>query len=125
MKKVQKFRAKRQVADILKKRNEPRPMVSVMADLSLNSDLLGLRECNARHSGKQSGPYKLLNVEIKTCILKLPSSKTNFRITTVKPYLEKLRNGDTPMLHDLDVFELDLSQPANKDTNDDSENNID
>ena len=64
-------------------------------------------------------------VENKTCTVQLPSGPTNFRITTVKPYLQEPPNIDTPALHDLDALESDLDQPAKDVTNDDNKNNID
>ena len=45
------------------------------------------REDNVGHSGKWTELYKLLAIENETCTLQLPSGPTNFKITTVKPYL--------------------------------------
>lgn len=125
MQEVQKVRAERQVADALNQRNGPGPLVSVLHDLPLDSDVLVWREGNAGHSGKWTGPYKLLAVENETCTLQIPSGPINFRITTVKPYLQEPPNADTPTLHDLGASELDSSQPANEVTNDDNEDIID
>lgn len=100
-------------------------MVSVAHNLPLDSDVLVWRKGNAGYSGKWTGPYKLLAVENKTCTLQLSSGPTNFRITTVKPYLQESPNADTPTLHDLDASTPDLPQPANEVTNDDNKHNID
>ena len=125
MKEVQKVRAEKQVADALNQRNGPGPMVSVVHDLPLDSDVLVWREGNAGHSGKWTGPYKLLAVENETCTLQLPSGPTNFRITTVKPYLQESTITDTPALHDLDALESDFDQPDKEVTGSDNRYNID
>lgn len=52
MKEVQRVRAERQVADALNQRNRPGPMVSVVYDLPLDSDVLVWQEGNVGHSGK-------------------------------------------------------------------------
>ena len=51
MKEVQRIRAERQVADALNQRNGPGPIVFVVHDLSLNSDVLVWREGNAGMAG--------------------------------------------------------------------------
>ena len=52
MKEVQRVIAERQVADALNQRNGPEPIISVVHDLPLNSDVLVCQEGNARHSEK-------------------------------------------------------------------------
>ena len=125
MKEVQKVRAEKQVADALNQRNGPGPMVSVVHDLPLDSDVLVWREGNAGHSGKWTGPYKLLAVENETCTLQLPSGPTNFRITTVKPYLQESTITDTPALHNLTALKSDFNQPNKEVTSSDNGYNID
>ena len=61
-------------------------MVSVVHDLSFNSDVLVWQEITAVHSTKWTRSYKLLAIDKQTCNLQLLSRQTNFRITTVKPY---------------------------------------
>ncbi len=98
MKEVQRVRAERQV------------IVSVVHDLLLNSEVLVLREGNAGHSEKWNGPFKLLVIDKETCKVQLPSGPTNFRITTVKPYLQENSNTQNLILHDSQDSESDLDQ---------------
>ena len=72
-----------------------------------------------------TGPYKLLDIENKTYTLQLSSGLTNFRITTVKSYLQESTITDIPALHDLDALELDLDQPDKEVTSSDNRYNID
>ncbi len=125
MKEVRKVRAERQVADALNQRNGPGPMVSVVHDLPLDSDVLVWREGNVGHSGKWTGPYKLLAIENETCKVQLPSGPTNFRITTVKPYLHEHPYTEIPPLPDLADSKSDSVQSAKEDTNDDNGDDID
>ena len=67
----------------------------------------------------------MLAVENETCKVQLLSGLTNFRITTVKPYLQKHPNTEILALHDLDDSKLDLVQSAKKDTNNNNKDNID
>lgn len=125
IKEVQKVRAERQVVDALNQRNGPGPMVCVVHDLPLDSDVLVWREGNAGHSGKWTGPYKLLAVENETCKVQLPSGPTNFRITTVKPYLQKHPYTKIPALHDSDDSKSNSVQSAKEDINNDNRDDID
>src|SRR6266516_285391 len=86
MEEVSKIRAKRQVEDALNQRNGP--SVGGIHELPLNSDVLVWREGNTGQSGKWTGPFKLLEVDRETCKVQLPSGTTDFRTTTVKPYLQ-------------------------------------
>ena len=63
--------------------------------------------------------------ENKTCKVQLPSGPTNFRITTVKPYLQEHPNTEISALHDLDDSKSDSGQSAKEDTNDDNGDHID
>lgn len=85
MEEVRKFHAERQVTDVLNTRNGP--IVSLLHDLPLNSDVLVWREGNIGRTGTWTGPFKLLGIEGETCKVDLPSGPTEFRSTTVKPYL--------------------------------------
>jgi hypothetical protein len=85
MAEVAKIRAERQVNNALNQRNGP--SVEAIHDLPLNSDVLVWREGNTGHSGKWSGPFKLIGLEHETCKVQLPSGPTDFRTTVVKPYL--------------------------------------
>lgn len=91
--------------------------------MPLDSDILVWQEKNIRNSGKGTKLYKLLAIENKTCIVKLPSGLTNFKITKVKPYLQKSPNTDTPVLHDLYVIISNSDQPAKDITNDNNKDN--
>jgi hypothetical protein len=86
MAEVAKIRAERQVNNALNQRNGP--SVEAIHDLPLNSDVLVWREGNTGHSGKWSGPFKLIGLERETCKVQLPSGPTDFRTTVVKPYLQ-------------------------------------
>src|SRR5436190_20856111 len=86
MEEVSKIRAQRQVDNALNQRNGP--SITAIHDLLINSDVLVWREGNTGQSGKWTGPFKLLGVDRETCKVQLPSGPTNFRTTTVKPYLQ-------------------------------------
>src|SRR5277367_3233693 len=86
MEEVSKIRAQRQVDNALNQRNGP--SVTAIHDVPLNSDVLVWREGNAGQSGKWTGPFKLLGIDRETCKVQLPSGPTDFRTTTVKPYLQ-------------------------------------
>lgn len=100
-------------------------MVSVIYDLSFDSDVLVWQENNAGHSSKWTKPYKLLAVKNKIYILQLPRGPTNFRIIIVKLYLQESTNTNTSVLYDLDILESDFSQPDKKVTNINNRNIID
>ena len=80
MTEIVKLRAKQAINNALHHRN--RPNTTSVHDLLLNSEVLVWRE-----SGNWNGPYRLLAVENETCCVQLPSGPTNFRSTSVKPYL--------------------------------------
>ena len=85
MEQVRKIRAESQVIDAINTRNGP--LVDLVYDLPVNSDVLVWREDNAGRTGKWTGPFKLLGIEGKTCKIHLPSGPTEFQSTVVKPYL--------------------------------------
>ncbi len=89
MKEVQRIWAKRQMADAFNQRNRPAPILSVVHNLLLNSNVLVWREGNAGHSGEWTGLFKLLDIDKEVCKMQLPTGPPNFRITTVKPYLKE------------------------------------
>jgi len=82
MEEVSRLQAKRQVTEALRQRNGPR--TSDLHDLPINSEVLVWRE-----KGKWSGPFKLLSMEGETCRVQLPSGPTDFRSTSVRPYLRE------------------------------------
>ena len=82
---VKKLRANRQIRDALNTRNGPK--VDAVHDLLLNSPVLVQREENTGQTGHQSGPYNLVALDNKSCVVDLPYSYTTFRSTSVKPYL--------------------------------------
>jgi len=84
MEEVSKLRANRQITEALRQRNGPR--TNELHDLPTNSEVLVWRE-----SGEWAGPFKLLSMEGETCKVLLPSGPTNFRSTSVKPYLKEQR----------------------------------
>ena len=107
MSKVRKHYAERQVADALNTRNGP--VVSPLHDLPLNSNVLVWREGNAGHVGTWTGPFKLLGIDGETCKVNLPSGPTEFRSTTIKPYLiEEPHNSD----HSERTEDQDIDQPS-------------
>lgn len=86
MDEVAKVRAKIQVNDALNHRNGP--STEAIHSLPVNSDVLVWREGNTGHSGKWTGPFKLMSIENETCKVQLPSGLTDFRTTVVRPYFE-------------------------------------
>ncbi|SLM40545.1 hypothetical protein SS1G_12712 [Lasallia pustulata] len=76
-------------ANALNQRNGP--SVSILHDLPLNLDVLVWREGNAGRSGRWTGLFKLLGIDGETCKVELPSGPTDFRSTTVKPYLTEAK----------------------------------
>jgi len=82
MQEVSRLRAKRQVTEALRQRNGPQ--TSDLHDLPINSEVLVWRE-----NGEWSGPFKLLSMEGETCRVQLPSGPTDFRSTSVRPYLRE------------------------------------
>lgn len=58
----------------------------------------------------------MLAIKNETCKVQLPSNPTNFRINTVKSYLQKHPNTKTPVLHDWDDSKSDLDQSAKENT---------
>ena len=91
MEEIARIRAKKQVDDALNQRNGP--SVTTIHDLPLNSDVLVWREGNTGRSGKWTGPFKMLGIDSETCKVQLPSGPTDFRTTTVKPYLQPEQEG--------------------------------
>jgi hypothetical protein len=80
MTEIRKFRAERQMADVLNIRNGS--IVIPIHDLSINSDVLIWRE-----NKKWIGSFKLLGIEDETCRIVLSSESTDFRITVIKSFL--------------------------------------
>ena len=85
MAEVQQLRAQRTVSDALRARNGP--STERIHDLPINSDVLVWREGQFGH-GEWTGPYKLLSVSRETCKVQTAKGPTDFRSTSVKPYLQ-------------------------------------
>ncbi|KAI0995530.1 hypothetical protein K3495_g12649, partial [Podosphaera aphanis] len=83
MAEASKIRLNRQITEALRQQNGPN--VEHIKDLPINSDVLVWRD---NHGSKRwEGPFKLLSIERDTCQIKLPSGPTEFRITSIKPFL--------------------------------------
>lgn len=91
MNEVQKIRAENQLADTLNTRN--RPLVDLIHDLLLYSDILVWQKGNTEQTDNWTGLFKLLSSEDETCQINLPSGSTEFRSTAVKLYI--VYNDDT------------------------------
>ena len=85
MEQNRKIWTKNQVKDELNTRNTP--LVDLIYDLPLYSDLLVWQESNVERTRKWTGPFKLLGIKSETCLIYLPSGFTKFRSIIVKPYL--------------------------------------
>ncbi|OXV05628.1 hypothetical protein Egran_06604 [Elaphomyces granulatus] len=87
MEEVTKIRAARAVQDALNQRNGPD--TSGIHELSIGSEVLVWREGNTGQSGKWTGPHTLLGLDGETCKVQLQGTNgtTDFRSTTIKPYL--------------------------------------
>src|SRR6266567_4943874 len=105
MEEVKKLRAERQVVDALNIHNGPK--ITAIYNLPLNSPVLVWREGLTGQPGYWSGPYNLLSIKNKNCIIQLPHRPTNFRSTVVKPYLVDLEIIEDIQLED-DKSELPL-----------------
>src|SRR5436190_9759606 len=110
MEEVSKIRAQRQVNDALNQRNGP--SVTAIHDLPINSDVLVWREGNTGQSGKWTGPFKLLRIDRETCKVQLPSGPTDFRTTTVKPYLQP--EPEQPTADQSEGQDMEQSEEQNK-----------
>ncbi len=84
-----------------------------------------MRGSNAGHSGKWTGQLKLLAIDKETCKVQLLSGCTNFRLITVKPYLQEHSDTQNPILHDSQDSESDLSQLSEKSNNGNNEADLD
>ena len=89
---VRKIYAERQVVGALNTRNGPR--VDSVHDLLINSDVLVFCKANAGHTGRWTGPFKLLSIINETYKISLLSGPTDFRSTVIKPYLIESENDD-------------------------------
>ncbi|POS84537.1 hypothetical protein EPUL_004867 [Erysiphe pulchra] len=74
------------IRQALRQRNGPN--VEIVKDLPINSDVLVWRD--NPNSKSWEGPFKLLGLEADTCQFQLPSGPTDFRITSVKPFLNEI-----------------------------------
>jgi hypothetical protein len=97
MAEIAKLRARKSVNDALHQRNGPN--TAPVHDLPLNSEVLVWREGNTGQSGKWTGPYTLLALTGETCKVQLPNGPTEFRSTTIKPYLRTENGPDSDLDH--------------------------
>ncbi len=81
---VRKFRAERQVSDVLNIRNES--IIISIHDLSLNSNVLIWRESNNQRD-KWTESFKFLNIDDEICKIELSSESIDFRSIVIKSYL--------------------------------------
>jgi hypothetical protein len=79
---IRKFRAERQVINVLNIRNDS--IVISIHDLLLNSNVLVWRENNVNQRDKWTESFKLLDIEDEICQIVLFSESTDFRSTVVK-----------------------------------------
>jgi hypothetical protein len=82
---IRKFRAERQIVDVLNIRH--RSIIISIHDLFLNSDVLIWRE-----DKKWIELFKLLDIKDETCKIVLSSESTDFRSTVIKSFLIELIN---------------------------------
>ncbi len=82
---IRKFRAERQIINVLNIRNEF--IVISIHDLFFNSNVLVWRESNANQRDKWTESFKLLNIENETCKIALSSESTNFSSIVIKSFL--------------------------------------
>ena len=83
MKEVSAIHAKRQINDALKARNGPDTLELHDHSMEPGSKIIVWRE----HEKAWRGPYRLLKMDKETCTIELPSGPTQFRSTSVKPFL--------------------------------------
>ncbi|KAI0996016.1 hypothetical protein K3495_g12166 [Podosphaera aphanis] len=88
MSEVVKLRNSRQIIEALRQHNGPNTIST--RNLAINSGVLVWRE----RSQKWEGPFRLLAVERETCKVQLPSGTIDFRITSVKLYIQKVQTHE-------------------------------
>jgi hypothetical protein len=81
---IRKFRAERQIVDVLNIRNDS--IIISIHDLFLNSNVLVWRN-NFNQRDKRIESFKLLNIEDETCKIVLSSESIDFRSTVIKSFL--------------------------------------
>jgi hypothetical protein len=82
---IRKFRAERQIVDVLSTRNDL--IVISIYDLSLNSNVLVWRENNVNQRDKWTQSFKLLDINDETCKIVLSFESIDFRSTVIKSFL--------------------------------------
>src|SRR6266700_8415372 len=95
------------MADALNMHNGPK--ITVIYDLPLNSPVLVWREGPIGQPSYWSGPFNLLSIKNKNCIIQLPHRPTNFCSMVVKLYLVDPKIIKDTQLED-DKNELPLPQ---------------
>ncbi len=87
---IRKFRAERQIVDVLNNRNDL--IIISIHDLFLNSDVLIWRKDNVNQHDKWIESFKLLSIENETCKIALSSESIDFWSTVIKSFLIKSFN---------------------------------
>jgi hypothetical protein len=81
---IKKFRAERQIVDVLNIQNDS--IIISIHDLFLNSDVLVWRD-NLNQRDKWIESFKLLDIEDETCKIVLSSESIDFRSSVIKSFL--------------------------------------
>jgi hypothetical protein len=108
MAEITKLQAQKSVNNALHHRNGPD--TTPIHDLPLNLEVLVWREGNIGQGGKWTRPYTLLALEGETCKVQLPHRPTDFRSTTVKPYLQAETRPESELESDTEK-EQPIEQP--------------
>lgn len=101
---IRKIRAENQVIDIVNTKNGP--LVNLIHNLLLNSNILLWWENNTRRTGKWTSLFKLLDIKDKTYKIYLSSNPTEFRNIIVKPYLIDDTNAENHSLFTVKILLL-------------------
>jgi hypothetical protein len=82
---IRKFRAERQIVDVLNIRNDS--IIISIHDLFLNSNVLVWREDNVNQRDKWTESFILLDIADETCKIVLSSESIDFRSSVIKLFL--------------------------------------
>ncbi|KAI0995524.1 hypothetical protein K3495_g12656 [Podosphaera aphanis] len=85
MKELNRINSHRKINNALNMRNGP--STTELHDLPLNAPVMVWCEGNTGQAGHWDGPFSLISISDETFTLNLPSGPTQFRSTSVKPYL--------------------------------------
>jgi hypothetical protein len=104
---IRKFRAERQIVDVLNIRNDS--IITSIHDLLLSSDVLVGRE-----DKKWIESFKLLDIENETCKIVLSFESTDFRSIVIKSFLIELIN-DVESTEDVQLISEDVQSSDHQD----------